>query len=81
MNYEEDFSLRYRLPVIVITISQRFAIYWFGSAVFLIMMSLGDLGRVVRKIEFYYPGQPNSGGESNARYETLYAVYQRRQHV
>jgi hypothetical protein len=32
------------------------------------MFGFGDLGKVLRKIEFSYPGAPNTSGESPARY-------------
>jgi hypothetical protein len=74
MNLEEDFNLRYKIPISIIFLSQRLAIFWSLSATAILMFCLGDMTKAFRPVSFYYRGTPSNSGEVETRYETLYVI-------
>lgn len=74
INYEEDLNLRYKVPPFITNMSQRLAAFWFISASIILSFGLGDMLRVFRQVQFYYPTRPSTSAEVPARYQTLYFV-------
>jgi hypothetical protein len=74
INYEEDFNLRYKVPPFISNMSMRLATVWFVSAVIILSFGLGDMLKVFRQVEFFYPGRPSTTAEVYQRYETLYFI-------
>lgn len=50
INYEEDFNLRYKVPVFFSNMSMRLALFWFISATLICSFGLGDMLRTLRQI-------------------------------
>ncbi len=74
INYEEDFNMRYKVPTFVTNVTMRLGLFWFISATLIISFGLGDMLRVFRQVEFFYPGRPDSNAETISHYETLYLI-------
>lgn len=74
INYEEDFNLKYKVPVFITNLSQRLALFWFVSAVIILSFGYGDMLRIYRQVEHFYPGRPSTSAESSSHYETLYFI-------
>lgn len=68
INYEEDFNLRYKVPPYIVNFSQRLAAFWFVAATLIISFGLGDMLRVFRQSEYYYPTRPCPSSEAIPRY-------------
>ncbi len=50
INYEEDFNMKYKVPVYITNMSMRLAIFWFVSATLILSFGLGDMLRVFRQV-------------------------------
>ena len=74
INYEEDFNLTYKVPTYITNFSYRLVAFWFISAAVIINFGLGDMNKVFRAVEYFYPGKPSTNAEVYPRYETLYFV-------
>lgn len=74
INYEEDYNMRYKVPPLIVNLSMRFASFFFIVPALMLSFALGDMIKLFRQYEYFYPGKPGEEPEQIARYETLYVV-------
>lgn len=54
INYEEDFNVKYKLPVFVVNVCYRVAWFWFVMTTIYIMFSLGDMNKLFLEQKYFY---------------------------
>lgn len=66
--------MKYKTPVMITLLSQKIVVFWFLSASIILSFGFGDMLRIFRQVEMYYPGRPSTDSEVYSRYESLYFV-------
>lgn len=72
INYEEDFNLRYKVPMVIVNLSMRLTMFWFWVPAVLISFCLGDMLKLFTPHTYTYAGKATDDAEQPTRYETMY---------